>query len=213
MGRGGGDCRCDQALEADFTPLAGRCRSSKRYQVSGFREEAVSHFWRPQATSNRSRDAGGGKGTLLIYADTSFLASLYLQDANSATASTWFAANPQPILLSRLAELELFNACRLSVFRRWVSAKKCQEVLAAIESDLQAGVLMRQPFSAEEIFQLSERLSARHTWITGSRTLDILHVAHAVENKLGTFATFDQRQAVLAIECGLEVVPQSPTTD
>lgn len=143
----------------------------------------------------------------MIYADTSFLGSLYLQDANSSLASTWFSANRQPILLSRLAELELFNACRLSVFRQWISIAECDEVLSVIESDVQGGVLVRQPFSAEEIFRLSERISAQHTSMTGNRSLDILHVAHAVENGMGTFATFDQRQALLAKESGLEVVP------
>lgn len=143
----------------------------------------------------------------MIYADTSFLGSLYLRDGNSALASTWFSENQQPILLSRLAELELFNACRLGVFRQWISGSECEEVLSAIQSDLQGGVLIRPPFSAEVIFRRSERISAQHTSITGNRSLDILHVAHAVENTMGTFATFDRRQALLAKECGLGVVP------
>ena len=143
----------------------------------------------------------------MIYADTSFLGSLYLQDTNSVHANTWFNANPQSILLSRLAELELFNACRLSVFRNWVSERECHQVLAAIENDVKAGVLIRQPFSAEEIFGLSSTLSAQHTSITGNRTLDVVHVAHAIHSEMSTFATFDQRQTLLANECGLKLVP------
>lgn len=143
----------------------------------------------------------------MIYADTSFLGSLYLRDANSARANAWFAANPQAILLSRLTELELFNACRLSVYRAWLSKTKCKEVLSAIKSDLDRGVLMRQSFAAEEVFSVSEHLSEKFTTKSGNRSLDILHVAYAVHNEMATFATFNQRQSLLARECGLEVIP------
>lgn len=122
-------------------------------------------------------------------------------------ANRWFAQNKQPILLSRLSELELLNACRLSVFRKWITLEDCQEVLSNLESDIQAGVLIRHPFSADEIFKLSEHLSAEHTLTTGNRSLDILHVAIAVDARIEVFATFDQRQSVLAKACGLNVVP------
>jgi predicted nucleic acid-binding protein len=143
----------------------------------------------------------------LIYADTSFLASLYLQDGNSADAQRWFTANSQPILLSRLSELELSNACRLSVFRGWITERQSQIVLAAIEDDLRKDVLIRRAFEADEIFTLSQSLSSQHTLRNGNRTLDIMHIALAVHSELSTFATFDKRQSVLAKECALDVVP------
>jgi predicted nucleic acid-binding protein len=137
------------------------------------------------------------------------LASLYLQDPNSGRARVWIAAHASPLALSRIAELELFNACRLSVFRGWVSDDECRRVLADIRSDLREGVLIRQPFSADEIFKMAEQLSAKHSVQFGNHSLDMLHIAQALHYEFRTFASFDQRQRSLAERCGLQTVPES----
>jgi len=49
-------------------------------------------------------------------------------------------------------------------------------------------------------------LSQRHTPKLGTRSLDVLHVACALELKLRHFLTFDRRQQQLATAAGLKAV-------
>jgi hypothetical protein len=53
-----------------------------------------------------------------VYADTSFIVSLYLRDANSNVATARMIEIVPPLLLSSLGELELTNALQLYVFRK-----------------------------------------------------------------------------------------------
>jgi predicted nucleic acid-binding protein len=50
----------------------------------------------------------------------------------------------------------------------------------------------------------------KHTRSIGCRSLDILHVASALELEIRHFATFDTRQQQLARAAGLRVIVPSP---
>jgi predicted nucleic acid-binding protein len=52
-------------------------------------------------------------------------------------------------------------------------------------------------------------ISREHTSTLGCRTLDVLHVATALELGLHAFITFDRRQRELALATGLRVVMPS----
>jgi len=52
-------------------------------------------------------------------------------------------------------------------------------------------------------------MSRQHTRVFGTRSLDVLHVASAVELGLRRFVTFDERQQKLAQAAGLKVVEPS----
>jgi len=56
-----------------------------------------------------------------------------------------------------------------------------------------------------DVYSLADRLSVKHTFEQGHRTLDVLHVATALHLKSKTFLTFDQNQASLAKREGLKV--------
>lgn len=56
-----------------------------------------------------------------------------------------------------------------------------------------------------EVYRRALRLSRDWVETLGVRTLDILHVASALELRLGEFVTGDKRQAELAEKCGLIV--------
>lgn len=53
----------------------------------------------------------------------------------------------------------------------------------------------------------AEGLSSAHTAATKARSLDIMHVACAMELGMRDFWTFDKRQRALALEVGLRVNP------
>ena len=69
------------------------------------------------------------------------------------------------------------------------------------------GALVETPVSWAEVYAGAETLSAAHTGKTGTRGLDVLHVASAAAVGAGTFYTFDARQKALAVKAGLKVHP------
>lgn len=137
------------------------------------------------------------------YADTSFLVSLSLRDANSAHA-TAMASRVMPVLLTPLLEHELRNAIRLCVFRRQISSAQREAVLHDLDQDKAAGVLHAVPIDWPKVLRHAETLGRRHTEVLGVRGMDILHVASALALKAGRFVTFDDRQRELAQAAGLD---------
>ena len=53
------------------------------------------------------------------------------------------------------------------------------------------------------VFGIASRLSEQHAALTGTRSLDILHVAAAKALRSREFASFDNRQRALATATGL----------
>jgi len=114
----------------------------------------------------------------------------------------------QAVGLSRIAQLEVKNAFRLAVFRKWITPEQEQRVQSLFESDIQQGFLKPLPFTVDEIFAEAEFLSFSYTASLGNRSMDVLHVACARLAELTVFATFDARQRNLAEKVGLCPVPR-----
>ena len=144
---------------------------------------------------------------MVAYADTSFLYSLYGNDANSEQARTMGSALKVPLALTPLQRHELRNAYRLAVFRKVMTEQRCKAVLAQIEADTKAGVLVETPVSWAEAYSVAEALSAAHSKNLGTRGFDVLHVATAIALGTKNFLTFDGRQKALAVKAGLKVKP------
>jgi predicted nucleic acid-binding protein len=141
---------------------------------------------------------------LSAYADTSFLASLYVLDDNSALAAARMKRAKLPLLMTSFGELELTNAVALRLFRKELSGSQVKAAHALIRKDLEDGVLLVNalPVSA---FERAKRISRKQTPRLGTRTLDVLHVASALVLQADTFYSFDTRQAKLAAAEGLLV--------
>ena len=143
-----------------------------------------------------------------VYADTSFLVSLYVLDANSERAAAHMQQAKLPILLTTFGELELTNAISLRLFRHELSPSKVKAAHALIHKDQADGVLLSKPLPTSN-FEKAMQMARRRTPQLGTRTLDILHVASALELKAEMFYTFDHNQARLARAEGLTVTPES----
>ena len=139
-----------------------------------------------------------------VYADTSFLFSLYVSDANSPLAANLIQRANLPFHITSLSELELVNAFYQRLFRRELPASKVKAAAGLFESDIADGIFERKSLS-EDIFRQASSLSRRHTGRIGTRTLDVLHVACAVVFGSSEFYTFDQNQEKLARTAGLKV--------
>lgn len=140
-----------------------------------------------------------------VYADTSFLVSLYVQDANSGPAVS-LASGALPLYLTPLVEHEMRNAIRLCFFRRQISSSQREKALHEMESDKTAGVLHATPLDWPKVLKHAEQLGRRHTESLGARGMDILHIASALALKSQRFLTFDERQKELARLAGLTTI-------
>ncbi len=132
-----------------------------------------------------------------IYADSSFLVSLYSADTNWPAAARTMGASSGECLVTTLGELEVVNAFGLRVFRKEVSVAQAQSSLLDFEKDLRDGILQLRELS-DSIFQRARQLSRQTTAKLGTRTADILHVASALELGADFLYSFDQQQRKLA---------------
>ena len=138
------------------------------------------------------------------YADTSFLVSLYVLDANSARAAAQMKQVALPVLLTALGEVELSNALYLRLFRNELVASKIGAAQALFAKDIEDGILELRSLS-QAAYDRAKVMARKYTPRLGTRTLDILHVASALELKADAFYTFDRNQRRLAEAEGLAV--------
>ncbi len=131
-----------------------------------------------------------------IYADTSFLVSLYLTDRHSAEAERQTASNPA-VWLTPLHLAEWTHAIEQHVLRKMLSRREADRFHERFQEHRESGLWVEVDLP-ESAFDLCSRLGRRHGAPLGLRTLDTLHVASAIELGAERFWTFDERQKKLA---------------
>jgi len=141
---------------------------------------------------------------LKIYADTSFLISLYSLDANSSVAVQTMQNSTGERYITALGELEVLNVFELRVFRKELSAQQVRTSIRDFESDLRNEILLLRPLT-EEMFERARTLSRQTTARLGTRTAELLHVAAALELDADYLYSFDQQQRKLARTLGLKL--------
>jgi predicted nucleic acid-binding protein len=141
-----------------------------------------------------------------IYADSSFLVSLYTPDANSTQALEEFRNAGPPFLMTPFGEFEFANALELRVFRKELEPREADAYLQAFATDIRAGLFLRQPVPVTA-YDEAVLLTRRYTRHSGVRSLDILHVAIALVLNAEVFLTFDRGQKRMARSAGLKVRP------
>jgi len=146
---------------------------------------------------------------LTVYLDTSFLVSLYTQDAHSHRAASYITKAAAPFPLTGFLRAETTNAIELRIFRGEITAFQASQALGDLTSDLNTSLYYEAPMPPD-VYETAQRLSRKHTATLGSRTLDILHVASALVLKADAFYTFDRRQARLARAAGVKTPVRIP---
>ena len=142
-----------------------------------------------------------------VYADTSFLVSLYSPDAHSIIAAREIQRLDPIVMLTPLGELELANALELRIFRKEATAAAIRAAQTKIREHVGAGFFSFQPMPPA-VYERALRMARRHTARLGVRTLDILHVACAALLEAERFLTFDDRQRRLARAVLLKTGPE-----
>jgi predicted nucleic acid-binding protein len=138
---------------------------------------------------------------LIIYPDSSFIVSYYLQDAHSPETDRRMNLFPS-VLITPLNHCELAHAISKYVFRGKLSPPEAQQAWADFQQDCAQGVWIFSNLP-ESTWETSISLARKYGPTISLRTLDSLHVACALELKAKRFWTFDDRQARLAESVGL----------
>jgi predicted nucleic acid-binding protein len=127
-------------------------------------------------------------------------------------AAAFFAAMPGPLEVTTLLLYEFRQAVRFQIrLHRHDPAKgysraEGTKMLADLKSDLVRGDVTTIPAPWPQIHLAAERLSELYPDASGHRSMDILHVATAIELGVTEFLTFDGNQKKLAEAEGL-IVP------
>ena len=144
---------------------------------------------------------------MVAFADTGFLASLYLEESTSKAADAALGTKRVPLPLTPLAALELRNAFNRAVQRQRITAAQRDALWQDVEADIASGFLILTPVAADELHHKARQLSDRYTPTLGTRSLDLLHVAAALVLQAKVFFSFDDRQRKAAASEGLKVKP------
>jgi antitoxin (DNA-binding transcriptional repressor) of toxin-antitoxin stability system len=78
--------------------------------------------------------------------------------------------------------------------------------LGALEDDFAQGRYKQADLPWRAALRRATDLSRKHTSTVGCRSLDVLHVASAIELQFKRFTTFDSRQQQLTKAAGLKLV-------
>ena len=146
---------------------------------------------------------------MTLYHDSSVLVKLYVREESSDAVARFLAARGEAVIVNDLHELEIRNALRLKRFRDEIGNEQLAASMAMLASDLAAGRLIRGGIDWGSVCAEAERLSAAMTAAVGVRTIDLLHVAAALDRRASGLVSLDHRQRAAARASGLDVVELS----
>ncbi len=142
----------------------------------------------------------------MVYVDTSILVKLYFRETFSLQAARWVTQNNQSLPLTAFHELEFINALQQKQFREELSSEIVQDVLERFKGHEGKGIYYRPALDWSQVMTRSQELSNMYTAATGSRSLDIIHVASALTLNCTSFFSYDTRQGDLAEKAGLDII-------
>jgi predicted nucleic acid-binding protein len=131
------------------------------------------------------------------YFDTSALVAAYVTEVHSPAVRR-VLRRQGPIPFTPLHRLELRNAFELLVGRSLLSPSERDALDSQVQDDRQAGRLVDTAADWEAIFTRAGDLSIDHTKKHLTRSLDLLHVALALELECRSFVSGDRRQLTVA---------------
>ena len=145
-----------------------------------------------------------------VYVDPSALLKLYLKEPESRAMTAWRSKIGDPLLVTHHGRLELTNGIGLAAYRGIITDETHHAALAALDDDFARGRYKQTDVLWRATLKRAGDLSREHTPTIGCRSLDVLHVASAIELELKHFATFDLRQQQLARAAGLKLITPAP---
>lgn len=144
-----------------------------------------------------------------VYVDPSALLKLYIHQPESAVMNAWRARTRGSLAVTHHGRVEIVNGICLAAFRGDISAEARSDALASFDEDFAEGRYLQADLLWRAALKRAGELSRKHTAVLGCRSLDVLHVASALELQLRSFVTFDSRQQQLTRAAGLRLIVPS----
>lgn len=143
----------------------------------------------------------------MIYLDTSAFIKLYFLEDGSDFVQECVVAQDEPLPVWDVLQAELINACGLKAFWGDITPVQADQQIALFEQRLQRGQYFVAEVDRSALMNAFRTLS-RQTPRFGCRTMDILHVAFALQLSVNRFVSYDDRQRSLAAHAGLPLQPE-----
>ena len=141
-----------------------------------------------------------------VYADSSFIVALYLQQQRSGRVIALLQRYGRALPFTPWHRLEVRNAIRLAVRQRVIDRVLAKTQLKQLDTDLkEEAVLVHEAIDWIDVLREAENLGAAHNENIGCRSTGLFHVASARELGCDTFFTFDDKQTAMAKAAGLTV--------
>ena len=145
---------------------------------------------------------------MVIYLDTSAFLKLYVREAESATVADLVTSQFDPLPVWDVLRAEITNAIHLKEFWGDLEAEEARELLRLFEDRLARGQYFVPEVDRDRLMTTFVQL-AHQTPRFGCRTMDVFHVACAVQLEPTSFVSFDSRQRSLAEHAGMRVQPET----
>lgn len=139
------------------------------------------------------------------YFDSSALVAIYVTEESSRRVRIEIRA-ARRVPFTSLHDLEVRNALRVAHGRGRLGAGELARCLEHLDDDLEESRLARTAIDLFRLFERAQELSEIHSAKHLSRSLDLLHVAAALDLRCKRFMSGDDRQLALAKAVGLEPV-------
>lgn len=140
-----------------------------------------------------------------LYLDSSALVKLYVREPETEELSAFVRKFSPPLPYSSLHELELTHALERRRAEGDLSTISSNQIVGSLDHDLTQGVLARPATEWPGTFARAIHLVRQHR---GLRSLDALHIGHALESGAVWFVTYDHRQGKAAAGEGLKLWPK-----
>jgi predicted nucleic acid-binding protein len=144
----------------------------------------------------------------MLYLDTSSLLKLYIREQGSELVQSRVASQDHPLPIWEIQKAELINALRLKVFWNEITLDQAESQISLFENRLKRGLYAFPKIDRNSLMKCFLRLGTE-TPRLGCRTMDIFHVACALEIGATEFLSFDERQNALATHAGLMLSPRA----
>ncbi len=135
----------------------------------------------------------------MTYCDTSYLLSLYVNDSNSEKAFAIAADQEGPMIWSPFHQVEFDTALESRVRRGQTSREQADQAYAALKTHREVhGIYWVAEVPWDAVWARAISLAGQKASLHLCRTLDIVHLALAMEVGAEDFYSFDGRQNTLA---------------
>lgn len=141
-----------------------------------------------------------------VYVDPSALTLLYLHQPRSREMVLWRHKISGVLPVTHHGRSEVVNAISQAAFRQSIDLETAKQAQDDFAADFTNGHLEQADILWRGALNHAMTLSRQFTPKLGTRSLDVLHVACALELKLRYFLSFDEKQQKLAAECKLKLV-------